>query len=82
MERCQKFEWKKIRDTNPNLMECMTEGCDNMFIKDDETQTYFFCSSCGVEYCLRCEMVYHVEKTCEEIQEAKQEEEMREKAFL
>lgn len=36
MERCQKFEWKKIRDSNANVWECMTDGCDNMFIKDDE----------------------------------------------
>jgi len=28
---------------------------------------------CGVEYCLQCEMVYHVERSCEEVQAEKRQ---------
>ena len=36
MDRCQKFEWKKIRDQQPNMLECPTEGCDYLFFKERE----------------------------------------------
>ena len=55
------------------MQECPTEGCDYLFIKEDENQTYHHCPLCGVEYCLKCDMVYHVEQTCEEVQEAKRQ---------
>ena len=32
---------------------------------------------CGVEYCLRCDCIYHVEKTCAEVQEEKRQAEMQ-----
>ena len=67
--RCQKFEWKKIRDQNPDMLECPTEDCDYLFFKEQEDQTYHHCPQCNVDYCLACNMVYHVEKSCDEIQE-------------
>ena len=36
---------------------------------------------CGVEYCLACDMVYHIERTCEEVQKEKEELEAQEKAY-
>ena len=41
--RCQKFEWKKIRDQNPDMLECPTEDCDYLFFKEQEDQTYHHC---------------------------------------
>ena len=35
---------------------------------------------CGLEYCLRCNMIYHVAKTCEEVQKEKAEAALRAKA--
>lgn len=66
-KRCYRFEWKMIRDQNPNMIECPTPDCEYMFMREDENQTYHQCEMCGVEYCLRCDMVYHVEKTCFEV---------------
>ena len=52
------------------MMECPTDGCDYMFFKEAENQTYHFCPLCGIEYCLACNIVYHVEMTCEEVKQA------------
>ena len=71
IDRCQKFEWKKIRDQNPDMLECQTDGCDYLFIKANEDETYHVCLSCGVQYCLHCEVVYHVEESCEDYQARK-----------
>jgi len=71
MDRCQKFEWKKIRDQHPNMLECPTQGCDYLFFKESEAQTYHYCPICNTEYCLKCEIVYHVEQSCEEVQAEK-----------
>ena len=70
MDRCQKFEWKKIRDQNADIRECPTENCDYFFVKENDNQSYLSCPICGVEYCLKCDIVYHVQQTCEEVQEA------------
>ena len=50
LKRCQKFEWKKIRDQNPDMVECLTENCDYFFYKGtgDEQLVFHFCPSCGV----------------------------------
>ena len=41
MERCQKFEWKKIRDQNPEMKECPTDGCDYLYFAEDENQAHY-----------------------------------------
>ena len=71
LKRCQKFEWKKIRDQNPDMEECPTENCDYFFYKGDgdDLGTYHHCPSCGVQYCLRCKVAYHLELTCAEYQQ-------------
>ena len=53
------------------MMECPTDGCDYLFFKEEANQTYHFCPACGVEYCIKCDTVYHVESTCDEYLEAK-----------
>ena len=40
MDRCQKFEWKKIRDQNPHMLECPSEGCDYLFFKELDDRLY------------------------------------------
>ena len=52
MQRCLKFEWKKVRDQNPDMEECPTVDCEYLFFKEAENQTYHFCPSCSVAYCL------------------------------
>ena len=36
MDRCQRFEWKKIRDEHADMNECPTEGCDYIYLKESE----------------------------------------------
>ena len=80
LQRLQKFEWKNVRDQNPDMLECPTEDCDYLFYKEAENQTYHHCPSCGITYCLQCEMLYHVEYTCEEVQEEKKQAAIQKKA--
>ena len=67
----------KIRDQNPDVKECPNENCEtdqgirNMFYNVNEGQSYLYCEVCKIEWCLSCDMVYHVEKTCDEVQEEK-----------
>ena len=28
MDRCERFEWKKIRDENHDVQECLTDNCN------------------------------------------------------
>ena len=57
----------------PGMVECPSDGCDYLFFREDENQSYHACPMCGIEYCLRCDMVYHVEYTCDEVQEDKRQ---------
>jgi len=67
-----------VRAQNPDMLECPTADCDYLFFKD-ENQTYWLCLKCETAYCLKCEMLYHVEQTCEEVQQAKTEADLQAK---
>jgi E3 ubiquitin-protein ligase RNF144 len=61
------FSFKKFVDGNPEYSCCPTPDCDNVFIAEDNN--YYQCQICRKEYCLRCKVEFHNNRTCEQYQQ-------------
>ena len=68
MTRLQKFEWKMIRDSNPaDYLECPNAACDYFFSRGNVKEIRKHdCPACGLSWCFKCNMNYHVGYTCAE----------------
>jgi hypothetical protein len=60
---------------NPNeFASCLTPDCDYMFMYDPENDNPdFYCPKCRKRYCLKCQVDYHTNSTCEKYQQWKRE---------
>ena len=59
--------------TNPCEMWCISPNCDNVLpIFESTPQVY--CDKCRVEFCAKCRVAWHEEKTCQEYFDTSYEE--------
>lgn len=56
------------RDSDTNLVTCITPNCNAIGLPDPEAPGYpqVSCHSCALRYCVRCLVPWHADRTCTE----------------
>lgn len=65
VSKYKKFKLNSEMVKNPNLMWCMTPGCENI-LQCGQTSKLITCFKCNLRMCFLCKSVWHEGQTCEE----------------
>jgi len=64
-KKYEKFTLSYYQKTKEDIFSCPTPDCDYVFFNDQE-QNRFDCPKCKNSYCLKCNVKFHANQTCQE----------------
>ena len=61
-----KFKKSQEIASDPNVKWCIRPGCENLVRIENPSNPFIKCSSCGQEFCFKCNNPWHPNMPCEE----------------